>query len=61
MFDDEAAKPPRGHEVGAPIDTLSIDELEARIALLQEEIARLQGAIEARRQTKAAADSVFKS
>jgi uncharacterized small protein (DUF1192 family) len=59
MFDDEVKKP-RGHEVGMPIDTLSVDELEERIAMLEAEILRLREAIAARQQTKSAADSIFK-
>jgi len=60
MFDDEPVKKPRGHEVGMPIETLSIDELNERIAMLEAEIARLRETIAARQQTKAAADSIFK-
>ena len=60
MFDDDEVKKPKGHEVGMPIDTLSVDELTDRIALLKEEITRLEAAIAARKQTKAAADSIFK-
>ena len=60
MFDDDEVKKPKGHEVGMPIDTMSVDELADRIALLREEIARLEAAIAARQQTKAAADSLFK-
>lgn len=60
MFEDDEVKKPRGHEVGMPIDTMSVDELERRIALLEAEIVRLREAIEARKQTRAAADSIFK-
>lgn len=60
MFDDQPVKKPKGHEVGMPIDTLSVDELEERIGQLEAEIARLREAISARQQTKAAADSIFK-
>ncbi len=60
MFDDDAVKKPKGHEVGMPIDTMSVSELEERIAMLREEIARLELAIAARQRTRAAADSVFK-
>lgn len=60
MFDDEPVKKPKGHEVGMPIDTLSVSELEERIAMLEAEILRLRDAIAARQQTKAAADSIFK-
>jgi uncharacterized small protein (DUF1192 family) len=60
MFDDEAVKKPKGHEVGMPIDTMSVDELNERIEMLRREIARLEEAIAARQKTKAAADSLFK-
>jgi len=60
MFDDDAIKKPKSHEVGMPIDTMSVGELEERIALLKGEIARLEQAIAARRNTRAAADSLFK-
>lgn len=61
MFEDEdQPKKKKAHEVGMPIDTMSIDELEERIGLLEAEIARLREAIEARKKTKDAANSVFK-
>lgn len=60
MFDDDEVPRRKTHEVGMPIDTMSVGELEERIALLEEEIARLRAAIDARKQTKAAADSLFK-
>ena len=60
MFDEEAVKKPKGHEVGMPIDTMSIEELNERIEMLRQEIVRLEAGIAARKQTKAAADSLFK-
>ncbi len=60
MFDDGPAKVPKSHEVGMPIDTMSVDELNERIGLLRAEIARLEEAIAARQRTKAAADSLFR-
>ena len=60
MFDDEAVKRPRTHEVGMAIDTMSVDELNERIGILEKEIARLREAIAARQQIKAAAESLFK-
>ncbi|WP_374625496.1 DUF1192 domain-containing protein [Devosia sp.] len=60
MFDDDEVKRPKSHEVGMPIDTMSVAELEERIGLLRGEIARLEQAIAARQKTRAAADSVFK-
>jgi uncharacterized small protein (DUF1192 family) len=60
MFDDEAPKKLKTHEVGMPIDTMSVGELNDRIGLLEAEIVRLREAIAARQKTKAAADSLFK-
>ncbi|WP_421758863.1 DUF1192 domain-containing protein [Devosia sp.] len=59
MFDEEVKKT-KAHEVGMPIDTMSIEELERRIGLLRNEIARLESAIADRQKTKAAAESLFK-
>jgi uncharacterized small protein (DUF1192 family) len=60
MFDEDAPKKKKTHEVGMPIDTMSVDELEERIGLLEGEIARLRDGIAARRKTKDVANSVFK-
>ncbi len=60
MFDEDEVKRPKSHEVGMPIDTMSVAELEERIGLLRGEIVRLEQAIAARQKTRAAADSVFK-
>jgi uncharacterized small protein (DUF1192 family) len=54
-------KAPTTHEIGQPIDTLSVHELDERILLLREEIARLEAAIKARQATKNAASAFFKS
>jgi len=60
MFDDDEVKKPKGHEVGMPIDAMSVEELTDRIGLLEAEIVRLRAAIEARQKHKADAASVFK-
>jgi uncharacterized small protein (DUF1192 family) len=59
MFDEEIKKP-KGHEVGMPIDTMSMEELNERIALLEDEIRRLKEAINDRGATRKAADAAFK-
>ena len=46
--------------LGEDISTLSAHELEKRIALLQDEIARCSAAIQQRQATKSAAESFFK-
>ncbi len=60
MFEDDEVKKPKGHEVGMPIETMSVDELTDRIGLLEAEIARLKAAIAARQKHKSEAASVFK-
>lgn len=45
---------------GEDISTLSAHELQARIALLEEEIARCGKALEARAATRSAAENFFK-
>jgi uncharacterized small protein (DUF1192 family) len=52
-------KPPQ-IQLGEDIAALSAHELEMRIALLEEEIARCKKAIEARHATKSAAENFFK-
>jgi uncharacterized small protein (DUF1192 family) len=46
--------------LGEDISALSAHELEARIARLEEEIARCREAIKARQVTKSAAENFFK-
>ncbi|HEX4768521.1 MAG TPA: DUF1192 domain-containing protein [Lichenihabitans sp.] len=60
--DDRALrKPPVRHEIGEVLDTLSVEELGARIALLRGEITRLDNAIMAKQASRSAADAVFKT
>jgi len=60
MFNDDEVKKPKGHEIGMVLDAMSVDELTDRIGLLEDEIARLRAAIEAKRKSKSAADAFFK-
>ncbi len=60
MFDDDAVKKPKAHEVGMVLDAMSVEELTDRIGLLEAEIARLNAAIESKKKSKTAADSFFK-
>ncbi|MCS6760220.1 MAG: DUF1192 domain-containing protein [Candidatus Devosia euplotis] len=59
-MDEDEIKTPRAHEVGMAIDVMSVEELTERIGLLEGEIRRLRAAIEARGETRQAAESVFK-
>lgn len=60
MDEDDIRKAPRTHEVGMGIDQMGVEELEHRIGLLQDEIARLKAAITARKATRSSADALFK-
>jgi uncharacterized small protein (DUF1192 family) len=46
--------------LGQDLSTMSEHELVARIAVLEEEIARSRDAIQARQSTKSAADAFFR-
>lgn len=48
------------HEIGEPLDGMSIDELGDRISALQAEIGRLEEARSAKETTRRAADAFFK-
>jgi len=60
IFDDEPRKKPRPHEIGQDLSLLSEDELSERIALLRDEIARLEAERTAKGATKSAAESLFR-
>jgi uncharacterized small protein (DUF1192 family) len=61
--DDVFAAPKKKptHEIGQPLDELSVGELQERIELLREEIARLEGAAARKAASAAAAAAFFKS
>ena len=57
---DETPRKKPAHEIGQKLDEISVVELDERIALLREEIARLEAARDAKRAAQAAADAFFK-
>lgn len=61
MLQDED-RPPRkvAHEIGQDLSTLSIEEIDARVALLKAEIERLGAARRTKEASRAAADAFFK-
>lgn len=62
MNDDEiSSKVLAEIAVGADLSLLSIDELQKRIILFEQEIGRLKKDIEAKELSKAAAESIFRS
>lgn len=60
MDDDERPKKKIAHEIGQDLALLSVDEIAERIALLREEIDRLEGALSKKRASRSAADQFFK-
>ena len=60
MGEDEAPKKKTAHAIGEDLATLSLDELAERIALLRDEIVRIEAAIGAKKASAAAAESFFK-
>lgn len=48
------------HEIGQALDTLSLTDLDARIALLRAEIVRIEAARTAKQAAQSAADAFFK-
>jgi uncharacterized small protein (DUF1192 family) len=63
MAADEEDRPRKKitHEIGQDLALLSVGELNERIALLQQEIERLQAAATSKEASRSAADKFFKS
>jgi uncharacterized small protein (DUF1192 family) len=65
MTDDDRPRGPEdkgeaSHRIGQPLDALSVAEFDERIALLREEIARLERARAVKSASLAAAEGLFK-
>lgn len=61
FLDDDRPKKPAPHEIGQDLSTLSVDELDKRVVLLREEIARLEEEKARKASGKAAAENLFRS
>ena len=60
MDDDERPKKKITHEIGQDLALISVRELEERIALLREEIERLEADIRKKQSSRNVADQFFK-
>ncbi|MGN6465458.1 MAG: DUF1192 domain-containing protein [Rhizobiaceae bacterium] len=60
MFDEEAPRKKKVHEIGQDLSLLSVDELSERIELLRDEIRRLEAERTAKGATRNAADALFR-
>jgi uncharacterized small protein (DUF1192 family) len=58
--DDDRPKKKIAHEIGQDLALLSVKELHERIALLREEIARLEADIARKQSSRSVADQFFK-
>jgi uncharacterized small protein (DUF1192 family) len=58
--DDDRPKKKIVHEIGQDLALLSVNELQERIALLKEEIARLEASIASKQSSRSVADTFFK-
>jgi len=57
---DDLPKKKITHDMGQELSLLSVAELSERVALLKEEIARLEAEMNRKRASKSAADTFFK-
>ena len=62
MKDDDDDRPKKKivHEIGQDLALLSVGELKERIALLKDEIARLESSITGKQSSRSAAETFFK-
>jgi uncharacterized small protein (DUF1192 family) len=58
--DDDRPKKKITHEIGQDLTLLSVAELNERIALMREEIARLEADVVKKQSSRSAADNFFK-
>ena len=58
--DDDRPKKKIVHEIGQELALLSVKELQERIALLKEEVARLEADISRKQSSRNVADQFFK-
>ncbi len=59
LYDDRPAKKP-AHEIGSDLSMLSVDDIDGRIDILRQEIARLEAERERKLAGRSAADSLFR-
>lgn len=60
MNDDDLPKKKISHEIGQELALLSVKELQERIGLLKDEIARLEAAVAGKQASRNVADQFFK-
>lgn len=58
--DDDRPKKKIAHEIGQDLRLLSVEELAERVALMNDEIKRLEADMASKRASRSAADQIFK-
>lgn len=61
FFEELPKKKPASHEIGQDLSSVSISELDERIAILKAEIVRLEDERAKKDKAKSAAADIFKS
>lgn len=59
-MEEDTPAPRPSYTIGQDLSSLSVEELKRTVALLREEIARLEQELKAKDTTKAAADALFR-
>jgi uncharacterized small protein (DUF1192 family) len=59
-WDDARPTPPKSASIGDNLETLSVAELESRIAAFAAEIERLKAELDRKRAHESAAEALFK-
>ena len=60
LFDEDQPKKKVSHEIGAELSAISVDELKAHIALLKEEIGRIEAELAAKSSSRSSAENLFR-
>jgi uncharacterized small protein (DUF1192 family) len=60
MDEDDRPKKKIVHEIGQDLALLAVKELQERIVVLKEEIARLEAAVASKQASRSVADQFFK-
>jgi uncharacterized small protein (DUF1192 family) len=58
--EDDRPKKKVAHEIGQELSLLSVEELGERVALMRDEIGRLEADMASKRAKRSAADAFFK-
>ncbi len=61
MEPDDLPRPKHIHILGEILESISLEELQLRVSVLEQEILRIQTEMQRKRVSRSAADAFFKS